>query len=462
MTKTMRSLAFKLTLAFLFVGVIGAVLVAVFVGVQTRQQFDRFLSESYENALVDRLAIYYEQQGSWQGANRILMQVYRDEGMPRMEQRPLPWVVVDERGNLVSGVGPDSSNRPTWQANKQELQDSTPIEVNGNVVGYLVRVPFEPFRNQDPSPEENFLARVTTGIWLSFGVAVIVALVVGILLARTITNPIKELTGATTAVAQGELGRQVDVHAKDEIGELASSFNQMSSDLARASQQRRQMTADIAHELRTPLSIILGYTESLRDGILPPDVETFDILHDEAEHLSRLVHDLRTLSLADAGKLELNLQQIFATELLQTVSAKYRHQAEQQSVLLKVEVNSSLPQVEVDPDRIEQVLGNLVSNALRFTPAFGEIVLTAVQSDPNHIQLVVNDNGKGIPENVLPKIFDRFYKADASRQAHEGESGLGLAIARSIVRMHQGTIEVASEIGKGTTFTITLPIVYTE
>jgi len=451
----MRSLALKLTLAFLFVGVIGAVLVSLFVGVQTRQQFDRFLSDSYENALVDQLAIYYEQHGSWQGANRVLMRLYRDGDKLPLEQRPLPWIVVDETGSPVTGSGQNRSNR---QINQRDLEQGTPIQVNGETVGYLVRIPFERGPGQTPSPEETFLARVSQGIWLSFAVAAVVALLVGVVLAHTITNPIKELTGATTAVAQGELGRQVHVHSKDEIGELAHSFNQMSADLSTASQQRRQMTADIAHELRTPLSIILGYTESLRDGVLSPDPETFEIIHDEAQNLSRLVQDLRTLSLADAGKLALHLERLPPSELLQTVAAKYRHQAERQNISLTVQAEASLPEVEIDLGRMEQVLGNLVSNALRYTPANGEILLTAVQSDPTHLQLTVQDNGPGIPPDTLPKIFNRFYKVDESRQAHEGESGLGLAIARSLVQMHGGTIQAASPPGKGAIFTLTLPL----
>ena len=446
----MRSLALKLTIAFLLVGVIGAVLVALFVGAQTRRQFDRFLSDSYEEAIIERLAAYYEQNGSWQGANRVLMQDYRPQG-----ERPLPWIIVDENNAPVASSG---RGLPERQINPRDLREGTPIQVDSKTVGYLVRVPFEPFGGQNRSLEELFLARVTQGIWISFVVAAMVALLVGVALARTITNPIKELTGATTAVAQGELGRQVEVRSQDEIGELAASFNQMSTDLSNASQQRRQMTADIAHELRTPLSIILGYTESLRDGVLPPDVETFDILHDEAEHLSRLVQDLRTLSLADAGKLALNWQKLPPVELLQTVAAKYRHQAEQQNIILKVEADANLPDIEVDPGRMEQVLGNLVSNALRYTPAYGEIKLTAVQPDPARIQLAVQDNGEGIPEDVLPKIFDRFYKAEKSRQAYEGESGLGLAIARSIARMHDGVINVESIVGEGTRFTILLPV----
>ncbi len=288
------------------------------------------------------------------------------------------------QGQVVMGGG---RNRPGEQINSRQIAEGTPLVVAGESVGWLVRVPFDSFRSPNPSPEEQFLDRVTEGVLLSLVAATVVALLVGILLARTITNPIKELTVATTAVAGGELGRQVEVHSKDEIGELANSFNKMSTDLADASQQRRQMTADIAHELRTPLSIIMGYTESLRDGILPPNTETFDIIHDEAEHLSRLVQDLRTLSLADAGKLALQWQIVPPVELLNIVASKYRHQAEQQNITLTVDAAVSLPEIEVDPGRMEQVLGNLVSNALRFTPAYGEIGLTAVQPNATHIQL---------------------------------------------------------------------------
>ncbi len=448
----MHSLSFKLTLAFLFVGVIGAILVGVVVNIQTRRQFDQFLADSYETALVEQLADFYAETGSWQDVNRALMQVYRAGN--QQGERPLPWIVVDTNGAVIAG---SSRMRPDTRLSQKEIEQALPIRVDGSVVGWLVRVPFEPYQSLNPSPEQLFLDRVTEGVLLSFTAAALVALLVGVFLARTITNPIKELTVATTAVAQGELGRQVNVKSRDEIGKLSHSFNQMSGDLARSSEQRRQMTADIAHELRTPLSIILGYTESLRDGILPPDAATFDILHDEAEHLSRLVQDLRTLSLADAGQLALNWQSVPPLELLQTVAAKYRHQAAQQAINLRVEADSNLPDIEVDPGRMEQVLGNLVSNALRFTPAQGEIRLTAVQPNPAHIQLSVQDSGKGIPPDILPKVFDRFYKADASRHSYDGESGLGLAIARSLVRMHGGGIQAASPPGQGATFTITLP-----
>jgi signal transduction histidine kinase len=215
------------------------------------------------------------------------------------------------------------------------------------------------------------------------------------------------------------------------------------------------MTADIAHDLRTPLSIILGYTEALSDGKLPGTPEMYEVMHNEAQHLSHLIDDLRTLSLADAGELKLTRQQIWPQELLERSASAHLAQAQQQNVSLQVKAAADLPTIEVDPDRMAQVLGNLVSNALRYTPEGGRIVLSA-ESDSQAVYLQVQDNGDGIDPGDLPYIFNRFYRADKSRQQQKGESGLGLAIARSIVEAHGGAISVESGLGKGTTFTITL------
>jgi signal transduction histidine kinase len=267
---------------------------------------------------------------------------------------------------------------------------------------------------------------------------------------------VRELTAATQVVAQGELGHQVPVRGQDELGELAASFNRMSADLAHSAELRRQMTADVAHELRTPLSLIMGYTEALSDGKLQGSPETFDILHEEAQRLSRLVDDLRTLSLADAGELSLTRRLAAPQALLERAAAAHAAQAQQQSVSLQVEVEQDLPEVEVDPDRIAQVLDNLVSNALRYTPAGGGIVLSAVQQ-PGSLYIHVRDNGDGIDPEELPHIFERFYRGDKARQKREGESGLGLAIARSLVQAHGGSISATSEPGAGATFTVQLP-----
>ena len=255
------------------------------------------------------------------------------------------------------------------------------------------------------------------------------------------------------------MGQQVPVRSQDEIGELAGAFNQMSAELESLTAQRQQMTADIAHDLRTPLTVIGGYIESMQDGVLAPTPERLKTIYKEVQHLQRLVADLRTLSLAEAGQLSLNPVWIAPQDLLKQVEATYRLAAKQKGVELVLMENATLPEIQVDSDRMMQVLSNLVGNALRHTSTSGKIQLKA-----DHVQgwidLIVADNGQGIAPEVLPQIFDRFYRGDQARQDHEGESGLGLAIANSIVAMHGGELWAHSEgIGKGSTFTVRLPLV---
>jgi signal transduction histidine kinase len=246
------------------------------------------------------------------------------------------------------------------------------------------------------------------------------------------------------------------VRSRDELGELAQAFNQMSTDLAHATQLRRQMTADIAHDLRTPLTVIGGYVEALRDQVLLPTPERFDMIYGEVQHLQQLVDDLRTLSLADAGELRLTRHPIEPRALLAEVAALFQHRADQQHIALRVDAAENLPAINIDEGRFVQVLSNLIANALRYTPDGGHITLGAVDRSGG-VQLIVRDDGAGISPEALPHIFDRFYRADQSRQQESGESGLGLAIARSIIEAHGGTITVESEVGQGSTFAVCLP-----
>jgi signal transduction histidine kinase len=283
-----------------------------------------------------------------------------------------------------------------------------------------------------------------------------IAMALGGILASTLTRPIRELTRATDEIAGGELGYQVAVRSEDEMGQLAISFNRMSADLARANKLRRQMTADIAHDLRTPLSLILGYTEALSDGKLAGSAEIYDVMHQETVHLSRLIDDLRTLSLAEAGELSLNLQQINPRILLDRTASAFSAQADEVGVAIEVEAPDGLPDLRVDPERMAQVLGNLVSNAIRYTKAGGLIKLSAKVIDDG-VALAISDTGSGIAEEDLPFVFDRFYRGDPARQ-QDGEAGLGLTIARSLITAQGGSIKVESTFGKGTVFTITFQL----
>jgi signal transduction histidine kinase len=362
----------------------------------------------------------------------------------------MPFTLIGPDRKVLFGGSPDQVDK---QLSSRDVEKAIPLTVDGESVGWLSPVPVAREWISD-TPEARFLENVNRATLTSALVAAILALSIGGLLAYTMTRTLRELTEATEEIARGKLGRQVKVRSKDEIGELAASFNKMSLDLARAIQARRQMTADIAHDLRTPLSVISGYAEALSDEKLPGTSETYTILYQETLHLSHLVDDLRTLSLAEAGELQLNLMPSEPPVLLERVAARHAIAAQQKGISLKVEAAPEVPPVIMDPDRMAQVFDNLMGNAFRYTPSGGEIVLTA-EADNGKVRLRVRDDGSGIAAEDLPYIFDRFYRGDKSRQA-DGESGLGLAIAKSIVEMHGGTIAVESAPERGTVFTITL------
>ncbi|MDY6877462.1 MAG: ATP-binding protein [Chloroflexota bacterium] len=439
----MRSLTFKLILGFLLVSLTGAALFAVFARSATVKEFDRFALEQMQNDFMANMSAYYRAQGSWVG----IAEMFNQEALP-----PPPLALADQNGYVVVPAGPYHIGEHVSVA---DLGPGTRLEIEGQVVGTVLPIGGPPGRDLI---EEQYLARTSQDLFDAALGATGIALLLGILLARTLTRPLRELTAASRAIAKGELDQQVPIRSQDELGELAVSFNQMSADLARANQLRRQMTADIAHDLRTPLTVITGYIESLRDGVLEPSPARFDVMYQEAQHLTCLVEDLRTLSLADAGELTLNRQSVSPQVLLERLAAAHQHQAEQQSIALQVQTESDLPEINVDPERMAQAMGNLVGNALRHTPDGGQIVLSA-QRQADTVLLMVQDNGDGIAPEVLPRIFDRLYRGDESRQQQNGESGLGLAIVKSLVEAHGGRVGVISGgIGHGSAFLIHLPL----
>ena len=446
---TLHSLTLKLTLAFLCTGLTGALLVAFFVAQRTRGAVNQFVVDRDQRTLTTALAQHYETHGSWEGVATAMPHGSFREGGP--DNFPGRTVVCDSDGRVIVGGG----RFPTGaRVSASDRARGVPIKVDDTTVGWLLSDsgPRHPGRG---TPEADLLERITEAITYSAVGAIGLALVLGVLLARTLTQPIRELTAATGVVASGRLGKQVVVRSRDELGALASSFNRMSTDLAQASTLRRQMTADIAHDLRTPLSVILGYTEALRDGKLPGSQEIFDTVYTEAQHLQHLVDDLRTLSLADAGELPLTRQPVAPRSLLERAASAHQAQAQAQAIMLVVQASDALPEVDVDVERMAQVLGNLLSNALRFTPEGGTVTLAAEAHDGG-VQLGVRDTGTGIAPEALSHIFERFYRADPSRR-QDGSSGLGLAIARGIVTAHGGSIAVESVLGEGANFTITLP-----
>jgi two-component system sensor histidine kinase BaeS len=447
----MRSISIKLILSFVCVSLVAILLIVVFDRYNTTQEFKRFSSTSNESSLTAALQQYYETNGSWAGIDNA--QLFRPVQFPPADNPPAPrdpLTVTDVNGQVLrAGLNYALGSKVPVDV----LARGKPIQINGQTVGYMI---FEPSPFGENSPEQAFLVRINQLLIYTAVGTLLISLLLGVLLSRTLTRPIRELTNATQAVAAGDLTRQVPVRSRDELGKLADSFNRMSAELARSLNLRRQMTADIAHELRTPISIIMGHAEAVHDGVLPPTLENFEIVRDEAGRLDKLIEDLRTLSRADAGELPMERQPVAPGKLLARVRAIHLHRAQQRKIALKTEIAPNLPPASMDPDRMMQVLSNLLDNALRYSPEGSEIILS-VHAVEDMLEIGVQDSGPGVAPDELECIFDRFYRSDSSRQRDESGSGLGLAIARSIVEKHGGRIWAESAGENGLKILIRLP-----
>lgn len=444
----MRSLTLKLILAFVLISVIGIGLAAVFARAVTGRAFDSFVMDRARSEFLAAATAYYQAHGSWDGADDYFrgLNGHPEPGAP---PQPVSFMLVDRSGVVIVAPGQDRGGRSF----AKDLVHGKAVVVDGHEVGTVLDSAHAPTLTDR---EAQYLASTNRALWLAALAAMLIAVLLGAILARTLTQPVRDLTRAIRAMARGELRQEVPVRSADELGTLTQAFNQMSADLARSNELRRQQIADIAHDLRTPLTVITGYIEALRDDVLKPTPARFEAMNTEAQHLKRLVEDLRTLSLADAGELPMQPERLAPRALLDRLAAAYAPQAIERQIALGVAAATELPAIEVDPERMIQVLGNLVTNALRHTPAGGRIALSA-QAQGAHVILAVADTGEGIPADMLPHIFDRFYCGDPARSQQDGESGLGLAIAKSIVEAHGGTIAAASAPGQCTTFTVTLP-----
>ena len=302
-----------------------------------------------------------------------------------------------------------------------------------------------------------FAESVKKSLTLAGLVAGLVGIFLVLLFSRRVLGSIGNLTDAARRLGRGDLSSRAEVRGNDEIAELGQAFNAMADALEASERQRRTLVADVAHELRTPLANIQGHVEAMQDGLLEPDVTTLETVHQQSLYLNRLVDDLRLLAETEARELRLRLEPEAIADIVERVASSFQPRAEAASVRLSTEVGDVLPRISLDRVRIEQVVGNLVDNAIRHTPSGGEVSLSATRHGDG-VRVEVVDTGPGIPPDALPRVFDRLYRADPSRDRDTGGSGLGLTIARQLVEAHGGTIWVESREGSGSRFGFDLPV----
>lgn len=366
---------------------------------------------------------------------------------------PEEMILTDADGLILASTGGEGLGK---QLGSDALAVSVSVTVDGQVAGRLIAGTVLGALNE---AQLDLLHKVNSALLLSGLVAVGLAFVLGLWMSWQVSAPVRDLMTGARQLAAGRWHGPLTVRARNEFGELTHAFNHMASEITRQQQLNRQMVADVAHDLRTPLSAMALEVEAIEAGFQTPEEATAS-LREELHWLQRMVDDLRTLSLMDADQLRLQVERVEARDFLAGVVDFWQTMADEERRTLTLDAPNSLPALDMDPGRMRQVLGNLIDNAIRHTREGGHITLRA-RAETNALVIQVADDGEGIPAADLPHIFDRFYRVDPARRRsvyRDDGSGLGLSIARQLVEMHRGVISADSVPGQGATFSLLLPL----
>ncbi len=369
------------------------------------------------------------------------------KGLGPSEERVL---LIDVDGSIVYDSNPDGGTLPSILDN---LDKGVEILVNEEKVGTILVASSLGILT---SIQRTFLTQVNIFLIVVAVISAAIAVAVGWFQAKRIVAPVKAIAGAAQQVASGDYTQRVPVKSKDELGEMASAFNTMAEDLEEQRVLRQRAMSDIAHELRTPLSVMQIDIESIEDGINEPNNENIGLLREQVIYINRLVNDLRMLALADAGELQFDMGPLDIAGLIKIIANRIENTFKDRKLTLSIDIPKKNLMVNGDEQRLSQVLLNLLNNASQHTSEGGNISTRCVRVG-DEIHTIIKDNGEGIPETDLPYVFDRLYRASDSRSRKTGGTGLGLSIARSLVEAHGGRIWIQSVEGKGTAITFALP-----
>lgn len=435
----------RLLFAFALVILVGIGTVSLFISNRLQNElrdYERFVNQVRISRIERMLAGHFISGGTLYDIQPLL------DYVQALDNRR---IIVTDNNKVVIADSAQEIIGETYKGNVAAI----PLKQmpSNDTVGYVYIYANE----NDPTSVEDMIRAINRFLFVGALLAIGAAAIVTVILSRRISRPVQQLTVAAKKLGEGDLSHRVRFSDKGEIGELASTFNTMAASMERAEQLRKNMVTDVAHELRTPLSNIRGQLEAIDDKLIKPDESTLKSIYEEALLLSRLVDDLQELTLAEAGKLRLRRRDEDIKQLVKRSVTTVQSVAAAHEIMLKEELPEHLPSCNIDAQRIEQVLHNLLHNAIIHTPEGGTITVTARQND-RHVEIGVSDNGSGIPQKDLPNIFERFYRADKSRNRTTGGSGLGLTISKGLVEAHGGSIHVESTQGKGSRFWFTIPI----
>jgi signal transduction histidine kinase len=435
--------------AFLVVGVVGMVALIGFTIFEISRNTEK--NPFYRDPNATILEAYYLGRGSWDGIEALVDPgLYPDSKLIRMDWEN--FILIDQYGRVVMYYGQFSSNLPSDVVKMPVEIEQTTLTARGKIIGTLISE-----KRQVSRP-----VRLTLGtmnpVFMVAVLLVLLTVVIGVLLMRRVVNPLSEVIAASESVASGNLSTRIKLKkSKDDLYDLGVHFNKMTEALERNNNERRAMLADIAHELRTPLSVIRGKLEGMMDGIYPSNETNIAQALEETYLLERLVEDLRLLTLAETRQLHFEMKETDLVDLARRTIGVFEPQADSKKVSISLDTDEMDLIINIDPQRIEQVIGNLIGNALRFVPENGFIQLSLARKGEN-AEITVSDNGPGVKDEDLPFIFDRFFRSEKSRARASGGAGLGLAICKQLVEAQGGKISAANKPEGGLSVKVTLPI----
>jgi signal transduction histidine kinase len=423
---------------------VGTIYLVVSQRIATEMKYYKTISAQYRSDQIrSKLYLNYLDKGNWDDVQSVV------EALGVSGTR----IILVAANDTVIG---DSKRELLGMNYTVSQENPLNMTLQGQFLGKLY-ISSDPTAEPYVAPFLRLATSINRSLLIGGSVAIAIALLLTFVLSRRITSPIGALAKAARRLGRGDLSQRVQLQGEGEVAALAQAFDSMAADLEHAEQLRRNMVADVAHELRTPLSNIQGYLEAIRDQVIKPDAATIHSLSEEASLLSRLVNELQELSLAEAGELKLVYQAEDITKLVKQAVTPWQPKMTAKEISLSLNLPDNLPLVNIDWQRVNQVLHNLLENAVAYTHMGGTINVAAITRG-DWVEVSVSDTGEGIPAEDLPHIFERFYRVDKSRARATGGSGLGLTIAKRLVEAHGGTITAQSELGKGSRFSFTLPI----